>query len=113
VTALEGGIRDVARSLDEKMPMTSLETLDQATSVALILPRAGAGFFGLFGLLGTAIAVVGLYGLIAYLVSRRTREIGIRMALGARPGDIILLVVRQGLTLTLGGWRSASSAPSP
>jgi len=103
VTALEGGIRDVARSLDEKMPMTSLETLDQATSVALILPRAGAGFFGLFGLLGTAIAVVGLYGLIAYLVSRRTREIGIRMALGARPGDIILLVVRQGLTLTLGG----------
>ncbi|MBI3449582.1 MAG: ABC transporter permease [Acidobacteria bacterium] len=100
---LEAAVRDVARAIDEKMPVMSLQTLEEATSVSLLLPRAGAWIFMLFGLLGSSIAVVGLYGLIAYLASRRTREIGIRMALGARPADILRLVISQGLKVTLVG----------
>jgi putative ABC transport system permease protein len=64
------------------------------------LISALSGFFGLLSLL---LAAVGLYGILAYAVSRRTREIGIRIALGARPGAVLRMVLRQGLILTLLG----------
>jgi putative ABC transport system permease protein len=59
--------------------------------------------FGLFGLLGLVLASVGLYGVIAYTASQRTHEIGIRMALGARPRQILALIIRQGLALAVFG----------
>jgi predicted permease len=101
--SLLAALRQSARALDEKVPMTGLQTLEQATSVALLLPRAGASLFGVFGLLGLALASLGLYGVIAYIASQRTHEIGIRMALGAQHADILRLVVSQGVRLTLAG----------
>jgi macrolide transport system ATP-binding/permease protein len=98
-----GEIREIARQLDSKIPMLRLQTLEERTAIALLLPRTGAALFGLFGLLGLVLAAVGLYGVIAYTASQRTHEIGIRMALGARPREILELIIRQGLTLAAFG----------
>jgi ABC-type antimicrobial peptide transport system permease subunit len=68
---------------------------------ALFLPRLAATLFGVFGFIGLTLAAVGLYGVMSYSVSRRTREIGIRMALGAQTGAVQRLIVRQGMTLAL------------
>jgi len=67
------------------------------------MPRAGAALFGLFGMIGLLLATVGLYGVVSYLVSQRIHEIGIRMAMGAKRWDILRLMVREGLTLTVAG----------
>jgi predicted permease len=98
-----GEIREIARQLDSKIPMLHLQTLEERTAISLLLPRTGAAFFGLFGLLGLVLASVGLYGVIAYTASQRTHEIGIRMALGVRPRQILELIIRQGLTLAAFG----------
>jgi putative ABC transport system permease protein len=98
-----GDIREIARRLDAKIPMLRLQTLEERTATSLLLPRTGAALFGLFGLLGLVLASVGLYGVIAYTASQRTHEIGIRMALGARPRQILALIIRQGLALAVFG----------
>jgi len=96
-------IREIARQLDPKIPMLRLQTLEERTAVSLLLPRTGAALFGLFGLLGLLLAAVGLYGVIAYTASQRTHEMGIRMALGARPREILKLIISQGLSLAAFG----------
>jgi predicted permease len=96
-------IRDYARQLDSQIPVMQLQPLEDKTSVSLLLPRTGAALFGMLGLLGLVLAAVGLYGVIAYTASQRTREIGIRMALGAKPREILRLILGQGLALTLVG----------
>ena len=98
-----GEIRQAVRELDDRLAITGLETLEQATGVALTLPRATAALFGAFGLVGLLLAIVGLYGVIAYTVSRRTQELGIRMALGARRWAVVRLVLREGLGLATWG----------
>jgi len=100
---LMGEIREIARQLDAKIPMLRLQTLEERTATSLLLPKTGAALFGLFGLLGLVLASVGLYGVIAYTASQRTHEIGIRMALGARPRQILELITRQGMTLAAFG----------
>ena len=102
-TAALTSIRQIAKEIDPNIPLTNLETVQQATSVSLLLPRAGGAVFGLFGLLGLILASMGLYGVIAYTVAQRTHEIGVRMALGANPRQIAQLVMRRGLVMILSG----------
>ncbi|MBI3406353.1 MAG: ABC transporter permease [Acidobacteria bacterium] len=92
-------IRLESRQLDERMPVSGLETAEESLQTVLLFPQAGAALFGLFGVLGLVLASLGLYGVIAYGVSQRTHEIGIRMALGAQRADVLKMIVTQGLRL--------------
>lgn len=96
-------LREGAREIDSKVPVMQLQSLEERISVSLLLPRAGASLFGMLGMLGLVLAAVGLYGVIAYTTSQRTHEIGIRMALGAKPREILRLILRQGLILAGAG----------
>ena len=96
-------IRREAQALAPGLPALNLRTLQETTSVSLLLARSAAAVFGLFGVLGLVLASVGIYGVIAYNVSQRTHEIGVRVALGARRGDILRLVLGSVIRLAGGG----------
>ncbi len=94
-------IRSQIHALDPTMAIYNEETMEKHVRAAYFLPRLAAMLFGVFGFIGLVLASVGLYGVMSYSVTRRTREIGIRMAMGAQPGTVERLVLRQGLVLTL------------
>ena len=98
-------LRRAVREVDPSLPIISLQTFAQFldSNLDLWLVRAGAAMFSVFGGLALGLAVVGLYGVKAYSVARRTREIGIRMALGAQPGMVLLLIMREGSVMLLSG----------
>jgi predicted permease len=89
--------------LDRTLALFDIRTMEQHLNDALLLQRASAFLFGMAGLIGLAIAATGLYGLISFLVARQTKEFAIRMALGARRGQIVAGVLRRGLRLTAAG----------
>jgi predicted permease len=97
------GVRGVVRALDPTLPVFDEKTLQTHSGVPLFLDRIAVTFLSGFGLLALTLAAVGLYGVMAYSVTARTREIGIRMALGAQTGDVLKHVLKQGLALTLIG----------
>ncbi len=101
--ALIADVRRVVQTLDENLPAQEIKTLAEVVAFAYWPARMSAGLLGVFGLLGLLLAAVGLYGLMSYAVAQRTREIGIRMALGAAPRDVLRLIVKQGLWLALVG----------
>jgi predicted permease len=93
-------VRQQISALDPNMAVFNMETMQEHVDKSLILPRISALLFGIFGAVGLTLAAIGLYGVMNYSVRRRTREIGIRMALGAKPTAVLGMVLRQGLTLT-------------
>ena len=96
-------VREQIATLDPNMAIFNSETMQSHVDKALLLPRISALLLGIFGTVGLTLASIGLYGLMSYSVRRRTREIGIRMALGAKPPTVLRMIFRQGLTLTLIG----------
>jgi ABC-type antimicrobial peptide transport system permease subunit len=90
-------------ALDSSLTVFDVETMNEHLADSLLLVRMGAILLSVFGGLALGLASLGLYGLIGYLVRQRTREMGIRMALGANPRDLLRLVLKQGMKLTLGG----------
>jgi predicted permease len=92
-------LRRQVYALDPAMAVYNEETMDEHIHTAYSLPRAAATLFGVFGSIGLVLAAIGLYGVMSYGVSRRTREIGIRMAVGAGPGIVERFIVRQGVML--------------
>ena len=93
-------VKDIVRSLDPNLPMLETRTYEDLYRYHTVEgPRIAVELVGTLGAVGLLLAIAGLYGVIAYNVSRRTREIGIRMALGARPPDILRMVLGKGLAL--------------
>jgi predicted permease len=97
------GVQSVVSSLDTGMPMFDVKTFEQHIGLSLFLQRMAATLLSIFGLLALSLAALGLYGVMAYSVSQRTRELGIRISVGAKQQDVLRLILGQTLILAVIG----------
>ncbi|HTZ73073.1 MAG TPA: ABC transporter permease [Candidatus Aquilonibacter sp.] len=102
-SAIPEEVRAMVQSVDPELPVYGAETLNDAVTASLEQRRFSMEIIALFALTALLLAALGIYGVISYIVSERTHEIGIRLALGARRADILRMVLRQGLSLAIGG----------
>ena len=96
-------LREQVQAVDPELPVFGAQTLNETVSASLSERRFSMEMVGLFALTALLLAGLGIYGVISYLVSERTHEIGIRLALGAQRRDIMQMVLRQGLGLSIAG----------
>jgi predicted permease len=101
--AVTGGIQRIVREMDSDMPLYDVRTMEDHMGIALLPARLGGEVLGGFGLLGLLLAAVGVYGVMAYSVAQRTRELGIRMAVGANRSSVVRLVLAEGMKLAVIG----------
>ena len=104
-------VRDAVWSIDRELPIARIRTMDQMLGEASADSRFRAYLLGAFGALGLVLAVIGVYGVMAYAVAQRARELGVRAALGARPKDLVALVVRDAGLLAAAGVMLGLSGP--
>jgi len=102
-TAAVASLRSELQRMDPALPLYNVQTLSEHMGVPLFPFRMAATVLGSFGILAIVLAAIGLYGVMSYVVASRTREIGVRMAIGAAKRDVLLLIVKQGMTLAIIG----------
>ena len=102
-TGLSAAVRRAAREVDPDQPVYKIASMEQFLANPVSGPRFYTSLLAVFSVLGLALAVVGIYGVTSYSVAQRTHEIGVRRAMGAQNSDVLKLVVRQGMILTLIG----------
>jgi predicted permease len=100
---LVAAVRDKVKAIDPRMPLRGTGTMRQNIDAGLWAPRMGAALLSIFGGLALVLAMIGVYGVMSYTVAQRVQEIGIRMALGAGTSDVLVLVLKQGMLLTVAG----------
>ncbi|HJR05985.1 MAG TPA: ABC transporter permease [Pyrinomonadaceae bacterium] len=100
---LAGAVQREVQAIDKDQPVFNVRTMERVVSESLAPQRVVMGMLGIFALIALVLASVGIYAVMSYAVTQRTHEIGIRMALGAQPRDILKMVVRQGMILALAG----------
>jgi putative ABC transport system permease protein len=100
---LAGAIRKEVQNIDRSVPVSSVKTMTEHLTYALWAPNMAAAFSLAFGVVAILLSAVGLYSVMAYVVSQRTREVGIRMALGANRADVMKMITVQGMRLAVIG----------